>query len=135
MKENAFIEEADIICTTLSTGANKVLSQLANRIDYLIVDEACQCSELTSLHPFCLNPMRVVFVGDHKQLPATIMSDNKDLTKYERSLFERLVDAGQPVVRLTVQYRMHPIIRKFPSDAFYDGKLTDASIVAKREQH
>jgi senataxin len=76
-----------------------------------------------------------VFVGDHKQLPATIMSDNKDLTKYERSLFERLVDAGHPVVRLTVQYRMHPIIRQFPSDAFYDGKLTDASTVAKREEH
>jgi senataxin len=61
------------------------------------VDEACQCSELTSLHPFILNPERVVFVGDPNQLPATIMSENKDKTKFERSLFERLRDAGQPV--------------------------------------
>jgi hypothetical protein len=30
VKENAFIQEADIICTTLSTGANKVLAQLTN---------------------------------------------------------------------------------------------------------
>ncbi len=67
--------------------------------------------ELTALQPFCLDPERIVFVGDHKQLPATIMSDNKDLTKFDRSLFERLVDAGQPVVRLTVQYRMHKTIR------------------------
>jgi len=46
----------------------------------LIVDEACQCSELTSLQPFIMNPKRVVFVGDPRQLPATLMSDNKDLT-------------------------------------------------------
>jgi len=49
------------------------------------------------LHPFILNPERVVFVGDPNQLPATIMSENKDKTKFERSLFERLRDAGQPV--------------------------------------
>ena len=66
--------------------------------------------------PFNLNPQRVVFIGDHKQLPATIMSDNKDLTRFDRSLFERLVDGGQPVLRLTVQYRMHKTIRQFPSD-------------------
>ena len=27
---------------------------------------------------------------------------------------------------LTVQYRMHPEIRSFPSHLFYDGKLQDA---------
>lgn len=26
---------------------------------------------------------------------------------------------------LSVQYRMHPEIRKFPSDQFYEGKITD----------
>ena len=78
------------------------------RIDYLIVDEACYCSELTSLSPFTLNPERVVFVGDPNQLPATIMSENKDKTKFERSLFERLRDAGLPIHMLKRQYRMHP---------------------------
>lgn len=79
------------------------------------MDEACQCSELTSLHPFILNPERVVFVGDPKQLPATILSDYKVNTRYERSFFERLNEAGKPVHMLEVQYRMHTDIQDFPS--------------------
>jgi senataxin len=61
------------------------------------------------------------------------MSDNKELTRFERSLFERLSDAGQPVHMLTVQYRMHSIIRKFPSDNFYESKLKDDLSVLNRE--
>jgi senataxin len=57
------------------------------------------------------------------------MSDNKELTRFGRSLFERLSDAGEPVHMLTMQYRMHSIIRKFPSDHFYNGKLKDAEYV------
>jgi superfamily I DNA and/or RNA helicase len=86
----------------LSTGATKVLSSLKGKISYLIVDEACQCSELNTLQPFVLEPNHVVLVGDHKQLPATIFSDNKNKTKFDRSLFERLVDSGQSVHTLTV---------------------------------
>jgi len=43
----------------------------------------------------------------------------------ERSLFERLQDAGHPVLMLTTQYRMHPQIRAFPSNRFYRGLLSD----------
>lgn len=39
--EKMFLNQADIICTTLSTGANKALSMLKGDISYLIVDEAC----------------------------------------------------------------------------------------------
>ena len=41
------------------------------------------------------------------------------------SLFERLERAGHAVLMLTVQYRMHPEIRSFPSEYFYHNKLTD----------
>lgn len=34
---------------------------------------------------------------------------------------------------LTIQYRMHPLIRQFPSDKFYHGAITDGEIVYKRE--
>jgi superfamily I DNA and/or RNA helicase len=40
------------------------MKYLSGKIDYLIVDEACQCVELSNLIPFCLNPKRVILVGD-----------------------------------------------------------------------
>ena len=33
-------------------------------IDYLIIDEACQCIEPSTLIPFELGPKRVIMVGD-----------------------------------------------------------------------
>lgn len=33
-------------------------------IEYLIVDEACQCVELTDLIPFDHDPKKVILVGD-----------------------------------------------------------------------
>jgi len=75
---------------------------LKDKIDYLIVDEACQCIEPSALIPFCLNPERVILVGDQKQLPATIFSKNARDTGYARSLFERLIDNGYPKVMLSI---------------------------------
>ena len=40
-----------------------------------------------------------------------------------QSLFERLVLLGVRPCRLTVQYRMHPALSHFPSNAFYEGAL------------
>jgi senataxin len=67
----------------------------------------------------------VVLVGDPQQLPATVRSQRGKDLELERSLFERLQRAGCPVKMLSVQYRMHPLIREFPSNYFYGGKLED----------
>jgi superfamily I DNA and/or RNA helicase len=44
---------------------------------------------------------------------------------FSKSLFERLMyeDSGVPVAHLCRQYRMSPVISKFPSDHFYNGKV------------
>jgi len=55
-------------------------------------------------------------VGDHKQLAATTFSENARETNYSRSLFERLMLNGFSKTMLTEQYRMHPDIRRFPSN-------------------
>lgn len=49
-----------------------------------------------------------------------------------QSLFERLVLLGVRPARLTVQYRMHPGLSEFPSDAFYEGALQNGVSAAER---
>ena len=46
-------------------------------------------------------------------------------TKFDRSLFQRLEEAGHEVHMLNVQYRMHPVISAFPRHIFYGGMLLD----------
>ena len=68
--------------------------------------------------------------GDPKQLPATVISTSDTAAQYQRSLFERLMSEGHVVHLLDTQYRMHPAIRQFPSDYFYNGALQDGGMVA-----
>ncbi len=81
------------------------------------------------LHPKCEVGLwwgcRVVLVGDPQQLPATVLSRQAQLANMERSMFERFQKAGCPVTMLSVQYRMHPFIRQFPSQHFYNNQLID----------
>ena len=114
--ENSLILKTPVICTTLSMAGIERLEISRGTIDYLIVDEACQATEPSCLIPFNLDPKRVILVGDQNQLPATTYSDNALETKYARSLFERLLLAGYERSMLTIQYRMHPLVRSFPSD-------------------
>ena len=45
-----------------------------------------------------------------------------------QSLFERLVLLGVKPIRLQVQYRMHPCLSEFPSNAFYEGSLQVSAV-------
>ena len=78
------------------------LNLLKNGIDYLIIDEACQAVETSTLIPFQLSPKRVILVGDQNQLPATTFSDNSIKTQYSRSLFERLLQSGYDKTMLKI---------------------------------
>jgi senataxin len=77
-----------------------------------------------------LGATRCVLIGDPRQLPATVISRAAHTLQYSRSLFERFQQGGCPTILLSVQYRMHPQIRDFPSRYFYQGRLTDSENVA-----
>jgi superfamily I DNA and/or RNA helicase len=81
---------------------NEKLEIAKNSFDYLIVDEACQCIEPSTLIPFELAPKRVILVGDQNQLPATTFSDNSEKTHFSRSLFERLLLSGYDKTMLQI---------------------------------
>ena len=94
-------------------------SALANRFDLQVIDEAAQSVELSTLVALRHNVAHCVLVGDPRQLPATVFMVSPNKRLYERSLFERLEAAGNPVLTLRTQYRMHPQISRFPAAHFY----------------
>ncbi|XP_043720948.1 helicase sen1-like [Telopea speciosissima] len=129
--EASFANEAEIVFTTVSSSGRKLFSRLTHGFDMVVIDEAAQASEVGVLPPLSLGAARCVLVGDPQQLPATVISKAAGTLLYSRSLFERFQQAGCPTMLLSVQYRMHPQIRDFPSRYFYQGRLTDSESVVK----
>ncbi|TVU31388.1 hypothetical protein EJB05_23072 [Eragrostis curvula] len=127
--EASFANEAEIVFTTVSSSGRKLFSRLTHGFDMVVIDEAAQASEVGVLPPLSLGAARCVLVGDPQQLPATVISKAAGTLLYSRSLFERFQQAGCPTILLSVQYRMHPQIREFPSRYFYQGRLTDSDSV------
>ncbi|CAL9729224.1 helicase Sen1p [Monosporozyma unispora] len=128
---------SDIICSTLSGSAHDVLATLGITFDTVIIDEACQCTELSSIIPLRYGCQRCIMVGDPNQLPPTVLSGAASNYKYNQSLFVRMSKHSEPFL-LNVQYRMHPDISRFPSLEFYNGKLKDGpdmDVINKRPWH
>lgn len=91
----------------------------------MIVDEAAQATEPSLLIAFQTGVDKVMLIGDPYQLPATTISSDSNKTLFNRSLFERFIDAGIEPYFLNIQYRMAPMIREFPSNKFYQQRLVD----------
>jgi superfamily I DNA and/or RNA helicase len=115
------LDRADVICATTSID-DLVLGE--RTFDWVVVDEACQCTESASWIPL-LRGRRILLAGDHCQLPPTVISPEAGREGYARSMLERLVAShGTAVTRqLDVQYRMHDAIMQFSSSQFYKGTL------------
>ena len=130
------LNRAQVVCCTLSASGSETVGDGVRGADLIVIDEAAQATEVSSLIPLkhlMANRGRCVLVGDPCQLPATVLSQAAQSLRYERSLFERLQKCGFPVVMLDTQYRMHPAIRCFPSNHFYQGKLLDSPSIKSRE--
>lgn len=120
------LTEAQIICSTLSGSAHDFLLSMSMKFDQVIIDEACQCVELSAIIPLRYGCKKCIMVGDPNQLPPTVLSQAAASYNYEESLFVRMQrNSPNSVYLLDVQYRMHPEISKFPSAQFYHSRLTD----------
>lgn len=120
------LSEAQIICSTLSGSAHDFLASMSMKFDQVIIDEACQCVELSAIIPLRYGCKKCIMVGDPNQLPPTVLSQKAASFNYEESLFVRMQRSNpESVYLLDVQYRMHPEISRFPSAQFYRSKLAD----------
>ena len=59
-----------------------------------MLDEASQVTEPMALVPLANGCQQLVLVGDHKQLPPTVVSREAELAGMTLSLFDRLIRAG-----------------------------------------
>lgn len=128
--EGMVIDAAQVICCTcVGAGDPRILGR---KFDSVLIDEATQATEPEALIPLVHSVKQVIMVGDHRQLGPVLMNKSCVKAGFDVSLFERLMQAGIRPIRLKVQYRMHPSLTEFPSNAFYDGSLQNGVTVAER---
>lgn len=131
-KKFELLKESDVVCATLSSSAKEMIKIANISFDILIIDEACQSVETSTLIPFKFEPYKVILIGDPRQLPPTVISQSRP---YQHCLFERLMKS-YPSVFLKQQYRMHPLIVDFPNKYFYDNLLeTPESVVYRHSPY
>jgi len=116
------IRSADVICATAITAASGILKDV--KFDGILFDEAAQSTELSAIVPLVLcGAFRAVLVGDQCQLPPSTLSRESEARGLSLSLFSRMLAEGVKPHFLDTQFRMHPMIAEFSSQAFYDGQL------------
>ncbi|AHM62399.1 type III restriction enzyme, res subunit [Flammeovirgaceae bacterium 311] len=120
--------KTQVFCATM-VGAvgNPLLQEM--KFKTLFIDEAGQ-----ALEPACWIPIqmaeRVIFAGDHWQLPPTIKSYDAARNGLSETLFEKCITRTGTARMLEVQYRMNTQIMEFSSREFYKGRLQAAPAVA-----
>ena len=122
--------EARVIASTLVGSANRLLE--GQKFGTLFIDEAAQALEAACWIPI-RRVSRVIFAGDHCQLPPTVKSYAALKAGLDKTLMERIVENKPEVVTLLkMQYRMNEEIMRFSSDWFYGNLVESAPEVKYR---
>jgi superfamily I DNA and/or RNA helicase len=126
--------KTEVITSTLVGASSQMIRGM--RFRTVFIDEAAQALEAASWIPI-LKSERVVFAGDHFQLPPTIKSYEAMQQGLGETLQEKAVKRqqklGSPVdSMLQRQYRMHEQIMRFSSEYFYQGQLQADEAVRQR---
>lgn len=122
------LSKAEVIACTLVGAANPVIRD--RRYGTVFIDEAAQALEPATWIPI-LKSRRVVFAGDHCQLPPTIKSYEAAKAGLAETLFEKTIQSTNAASMLCEQYRMNSQIMEFSNRAFYNSELIANSSVAQ----
>jgi hypothetical protein len=100
------LKSAQIICCTcIGSGAD--LLDALGPLERVLVDEATQATEPAVLVPLMRGCRQLVLVGDHCQLPPTVLSTRAEEEGHHVPLFSRMVACGVPPFMLDTQVRFH----------------------------
>ena len=122
--------EARVIACTLVGAANRLLDGM--KFGTLFIDEAAQALEAACWIPI-RRTSRVIFAGDHCQLPPTVKCYEALKGGLGQTLMERIANTKPEVVTLLrMQYRMHEDIMRFSSNWFYHNMMIAAPEVEHR---
>ena len=118
---NDLVQSSQVIACTLVGASHHVIR--GRKFKTVFIDEAGQ-----ALEPACWIPIlkadRIVFAGDHCQLPPTIKSLEAAKAGLDKTLFEKAIGHHPEMAEmLTIQYRMHEDIMQFSSSYFYKNEL------------
>ncbi|MBO4870837.1 MAG: AAA family ATPase [Muribaculaceae bacterium] len=127
---NDIFGQARVFACTLAGSASRVLDGM--KFATLFIDEAAQALEAACWIAI-RKANRVIFAGDHCQLPPTVKSVEALRGGLGHTLMERIVGSNPQVVTLLkVQYRMNDEILRFSSEWFYGGQVESAPEVKHR---
>jgi ATP-dependent RNA/DNA helicase IGHMBP2 len=132
--ENFLVDEqvsgAQVIACTPVAAAGRLLRDKI--FDTVFIDEAAQALELVCWIPIT-KAKRVVFAGDHFQLPPTVKSKSAEAKGFGATLFERIISNHPSAISmLRTQYRMNELIMEFSNRKFYKNKLLAHDTVKSR---
>ena len=129
IRHNLF-DQSRVIACTLTGAAHQLL--MGQHFHTLFIDEAAQALEAACWIAL-QKADRVIFAGDHQQLPPTIKCVEAARGGLAVTLMEQIADNKPECVRLLqVQYRMNEELMRFSSDWFYNGLLQAAPEVKHR---
>ena len=123
---NSLFENAQVISCTPVASSNKALAN--KHFSTLFFDEASQALEAISWIPL-LKCKRVIFSGDHFQLPPVVKSIRAKQEGLAETMLDRCIKHPTISTLLTRQYRMHQNIMQFSNHYFYNNELeADATV-------
>ena len=124
---NELFVNAQVICCTPVTSTHRALSK--KTFNTLFFDEASQALEPMTWIPI-LKCKRVIFSGDHFQLPPVVKSLQAKKEGLDVTLLDKCMALDGVSTLLTHQYRMHNAIMSFSNSYFYGNQL-EADVTVK----
>jgi len=117
---NDVLDKAQVIACTLVGASNFQIRD--RKYNTVFIDEAGQGLEPATWIPIT-KANKVIFAGDHFQLPPTVKCFEAAKKGLSETLFEKAIKRNNADVMLQEQYRMNKNIMQFSNQYFYNNKL------------